>query len=133
MEAWEGSAQHRLWVKCRKESSVSNFIELLGKATDRIVFTWGFPPDTCIPIVRQFVACGVDFWWFDGDEVAARTAKMGRDKIACDFDLQMAKIKRHRAELSELYGGNMIRTLEGTGDYLGFDRIAEAIGLHPYP
>lgn len=132
MEAWEGSAQHRLWEKCLKESSISNFISLLNRSAPNIVFTWGYPPE-CINIVRQFKNHGAALWWFDGDEGAARAAKLGRDGLATDFDIQLNKIRSHQAELDALYGENTIRTLQETGDYLSFDKIAEAIRLRMNP
>jgi hypothetical protein len=133
LEAWDGSAQHRLWEKCLKESSVSHFITLLNNSAPNIVFTWGFPPDHCIGIVRQFKDHGVHVWWFDGDLGAARAAKGGRDNEVNTFDIQMSKIQAHQAELDALYGGNTIRTLQETGDCLPYDKIAEAIGLRLNP
>ena len=71
LEAPDGSFLYAL-TKSVRVGRVDGFLEALKGNATRIVLTWGFHTDD-LNIVQALKRAGVELWWFDADEEAARS------------------------------------------------------------
>jgi hypothetical protein len=96
--------------------------ELRGRR-QRTLLNWGFPPG-CLPAVEALQRAGVELWWFDADEAAARSAyaTCGKGTLV-DFDNQLSQIHASWPKIERVFGTNSIKVLNADGSRLGCDQI----------
>jgi hypothetical protein len=123
LEAFEGSYLHGIWEASLRVGRLELFVETLKQQTMRIVLTWGFDP-IHLNIVRALKAAGIELWWFDADEEAARKRFLARGTVPIErFDAQLARIRAARAEIEACFRPQIIQTLTANGSYLPYDEI----------
>jgi hypothetical protein len=79
-----------------------------------VVIDWGFPVGW-LPHVRNWIADGVEPWWFDGDRDAARQIFLSRSDhpaTPADWDRQLAAINDHWADIQGVFRGRVMVVIE---------------------
>ncbi|NQV88076.1 MAG: hypothetical protein HQ402_00785 [Parcubacteria group bacterium] len=107
---------------------LGSFLEAV-KETDRIiVIDWGFPPDTMLGEIKNLFDNKVKLWWFDGDRKSARTSFLKRGTVSEEaLDIQMKKIEDHWPQIKNLFGENIIQSINSNGEYLPKEEIYKII------
>jgi hypothetical protein len=101
----------------------ARFVDALRHLSCPVVLDWGFPP-SWLDVVAMLKTAGVQIWWFDADQEAARKAYIARGDrpIEC-FERQIAKISRHWAEIRAVFEPQLIPTLKPNGDRMPPEHI----------
>ena len=104
---------------------VRNQLRLLGP---NVVLEWAFLP-THIKKVKQLRSAGVEPWWFDGDESAARQGYVNRDGVVNleEYETQVARIRAAWPQIEKLYRDHMIDVVTPGPTYLSCEEIWAAI------
>jgi len=91
----------------------------LSSTTQKVVVTWGFPPnDGCYRVIRAFEDSGFTPWWFDSDFQLARAryvARDGEERAQAYFDPQAQRIAEEKQRLELLYQKRRLATLASSG------------------
>lgn len=113
MEVFQGSEHHKVWKHSLSRDAFADFISYLNTLGNRVVLSWGFPPE-CLPVIRKLQMEGIACFWFDAPEMMARDAFLLQATVSeGDFNRQMDKIRAHQKELLEFYGRRAICVMDG--------------------
>src|ERR1035438_8248846 len=143
--AASGKSTYSRWLKDNKgwyhcegdqvftdQESVEAAVQEAQARTQRTVIDWGFPP-ACLNKVRWVTTQGVEIWWFDGDREAAKTSFTKRGQSGQHpatmqaLKIQLAAIEASWSQIGKVFGAHIIRSVEDGPQYLGPDRIFEAM------
>jgi hypothetical protein len=123
LEAFEGSYLHRIWEASLRVQQLELFVETLKQKASRIVLTWGFDPGN-LDIVRALNTAGVELWWFDADEEAARKSFLARGTLPIEyFEAQLSRIREAWADMESCFRPHVIQTLPATGEFLTYEEV----------
>jgi hypothetical protein len=93
MESYPGGWPHPE-LKGKWDTDRPAFVAQVRQHHDRIILDWGFPV-SCLSLVKELQAQGVQLIWFAGDVARAREAYVLRGGMAVtDFDRQVEAIRR---------------------------------------
>lgn len=113
METFQGSEHWKVWEHSILRDALGDFVSYLNTLGNRVVLSWGFPPE-CLPVIKKLQTEGVACFWFDAPEMLARDAFLRRGTVSeDDFDRQIDKIRTHQRELLEFYGSRAICVMHG--------------------
>lgn len=117
----DGLDQHgfrQAWNKFCGGGEAQSFLSAVAAHPSSVILDWGFPLH-CIQLVQRLKDAGLKVFWFEADRLASRDHFVRRGTVPADrFDSQYAAISAHRAEISSLFGGNIIETLRADGTRL---------------
>lgn len=133
MEAFQGSYFHTIWEAALNLRNLSLFLNALKEHSVRTVLSWGFHPDNA-NIVTELKRLGVDLWWFEADEAAAREKFKARGYGSIGaFEAQIKRIRDSRATIEGLFAPNMLTTLRADSSTMTFAEIFAAIDARAQP
>ncbi len=121
---------HPLLENIQFKNIDTNLIKLLSTLSNKIVITWGFPPNEyCFNIIENFQNSGFQPWWFSTDMDIARNYYIQRDGLKNTelfFDIQAKKLTATEDRISSIYKQSKIETLTKDG-YMERQQILEMI------
>lgn len=117
------------WNLGLQTGSFGPFVKFLQGCEQSVVCDWGFPVQFSGTIERLH-AHGMETWWFDGDDAAARESflKRGRGSAAA-FDKQLAEIRKYWPIFGGHYSGRVVITVTAGPEYLEWARVAAQMKL----
>ena len=86
-----------------------------------VIVEWGFKV-ALLGCVRYLRAAGLESWWFDGDEMAARQGYINRRGDSPEamraYQVQVDEIQAAWPQLERFYGDHIIRTVSAGPTYM---------------
>ena len=111
-----------------RDGSPTPLLERLQQVGPDVAFEWGMRMEF-LGAVPALVPLGVEPWWFDGEEPAAREGWLmahGEAGLPA-YEIQRDAIAAHRLQIEQVFQGRIVGTVSAGPTYLDSEVLASLV------